>query len=120
MGCEKENCNCSCSDRAKEHYEDLMFQHYTGLFLNGEDVINQVSQSNKDAIVLEPRKTMNCAIVGFDSDNRIIYSYNKVIEMFMHFDKMSEEEAREHFDYNVLGTFDGMQSNNKPIFMYEN
>ena len=119
MGCEKENCNCSCSDRAREHYEDLMFEHYTNAFLLGEDIVNKVSESNADAIVLEPRSTMNCAIVGFDSHNRIIYSYEKIIEMFMHFDKMSEEEAREHFDYNVLGTFDGMDNPNKPIFMFD-
>lgn len=119
MGCDKENCNCSCEKRAKEYYDDLMFDYYNGLFFHGEDIIKQISESNSEAIALEPRKTMNCAIVGFDSDNRIIYSYNKIIEMLMHFDKMSEEEAREHFDYNVLGTFDGMKNSNKPIFMYE-
>ena len=119
MGCNKENCNCSCADKAKEHYKDLMFEYYTNLFLHGEDVVNKVSESNADAIVLEPRKTFNCAIVGFDSDNRIVYSYEKIIEMLVEFDGMSEEEAREHFDYNILGTFDGMQDNNKPIFMYE-
>ena len=33
-----------------------------------KEQIKQISESNSEAIVLEPRKTMNCAIVGFDSE----------------------------------------------------
>jgi len=104
---------------AQEREEELMFDHWNNLFFNGEHIINHVSDANPEAIVLEPRKACNCAVVGYDSQYRVIYSYNKLIAVFMEFDGMSEEDAIEHFSYNTLGTFDGMDNPNKPIFMYE-
>ena len=32
---------------------------------------------------------------------------------------INETDALEHFEYNTLGTFQGMQDNNKPLFVYE-
>ena len=33
--------------------------------------------------------------------------------------EIDETDALEHFEYNTLGTFRGMQDNNKPLFIYE-
>ena len=41
------------------------------------------------------------------------------LEVKENIDGMSAEDAREHFSYNTLGTFDSMDNPNKPIFMYE-
>ncbi len=94
-------------------------ENYNNLFLYGEDVINHVAEENPEAIVLDPRKTFNCGIIGYDSDWRIIYSYEKLIDALVNINGMSAEDARDYFCYNTLGTFDGMDNPNKPIFMYE-
>jgi len=44
----------------------------------------------------------------------ICYSYSKVIEMLM--SEMSEEEAREYFDFNMAGAYMGEFS---PVFLIE-
>ena len=33
--------------------------------------------------------------------------------------EIDETDALEHFEYNTLGTFRGMQDNNKPLFVHE-
>jgi len=44
-----------------------------------------------------------------------LYDANKCIEVFITNDGMSEEEAREHFDFNVLGSWVGDYT---PAFAY--
>ena len=52
------------------------------------------------------------AIIGLETEtNRVIYSVKKCIEILC--EDMSEDDAREHFDYNVLGGYVGEQT---PIF----
>ena len=52
------------------------------------------------------------AIIGLEIEtNRVIYSVKKCIEILCK--DMSEADAREHFDYNVLGGYVGEQT---PIF----
>ena len=85
----------------------------------GEEVIERVAEWNEDAIVLEPRSTFNRAIIGSDTDYRIVYSVKRIIDALMEDNEIDETDALEHFEYNTLGTFQGMQDNNKPIFIYE-
>lgn len=42
-------------------------------------------------------------IVGTDSRGYLIYDYGKIVNHFVTSDKMSEEDAVEFVDYNVLG-----------------
>jgi hypothetical protein len=79
--------------------------------LFGEEVIERIADCNEDAIVLEPRSTFNRAIIGSDTDYRI--------DALMEDNEMDETDALEHFEYNTLGTFRGMQDNNKPLFVHE-
>ena len=87
--------------------------------LFGEEVIERVSEWNEDAIVLEPRSIFNRAIVGSDTDYRVVYSVEKIIRALMEDWEIDETDALEHFEYNTLGTFRGMQDNNKPLFIYK-
>ena len=85
----------------------------------GEEVIERVAEWNEDAIVLEPRSTFNRAIIGSDTDDRVVYSVEKIIRALMEDNELDETDALEHFEYNTLGTFRGMQDNNKPLFVHE-
>jgi hypothetical protein len=46
------------------------------------------------------------AIIGYDHRGLLVYSYEKMLDVFMQ--DMTEEEAVEWIDYNVLGTNAGM------------
>jgi hypothetical protein len=85
----------------------------------GDQILEELSDINEEAIVLEPRSTFNRAIIGSDTNCRIVYSVTKIIRALMDEDDMSEEEALEWFEFNTLGTFNGMEDKNKPIFMYD-
>jgi hypothetical protein len=85
----------------------------------GDEVIERIAENNEDAIVLEPRSTFNRAIIGSDIDDRVVYSVEKIIRALMEDWEIDETDALEHFEYNTLGTFRGMQDNNKPLFIYE-
>tara|TARA_R100000781_G_scaffold65974_1_gene41495 strand:+ start:5187 stop:5468 length:282 start_codon:yes stop_codon:yes gene_type:complete len=51
------------------------------------------------------------ALVGisekFGEEPRLVYDKNKIIEILMEEDELSEEEAIEHFYYNIIGTYMG-------------
>jgi hypothetical protein len=87
--------------------------------LFGDEVIERIAENNEDAIVLEPRSTYNRAIIGSDTDDRVVYSVEKIIRALMEDWEIDETDALEHFEYNTLGTFRGMQDNNKPLFVHE-
>ena len=82
-------------------------------------MIERIAENNEDAIVLEPRSTYNRAIIGSDTDYRIVYSVKRIIDALMEDNEIDETDALEHFEYNTLGTFRGMQDNNKPLFVHE-
>jgi len=84
-----------------------------------EYILEQASEINPDAIVLEPRSTFNEAIIGIDPDGRLVYSANKIVNAFVSHDDMTEEEAVEYFEYNTLGTIQPMDDPNKPMFVYD-
>jgi len=84
-----------------------------------EDFIDQIGEYNPNAILLEPRSMYDFAVDGYSLEGRVIYNYNMLISLLMEVDKMTEEDAREHFDYNIRGTFEGMENPNRPIFMFE-
>ena len=61
------------------------------------------------------------AIVGWvpDGDNaRLVYDFERCLEVLMR--DMSEEDARDHFDFNVLGTLPNMHVGDcrPPLVMY--
>ena len=48
------------------------------------------------------------AIIGVDHNSQLCYSYTLMLDIFMERDGMSQEEAMEWIDYNVLGTNAGV------------
>lgn len=48
------------------------------------------------------------AIIGIDAVNfRVIYSVSKIIEILMSDDEMTYEDAIEHYEYNIAGSYVG-------------
>ena len=57
------------------------------------------------------------AVIGVDRySERVIYSVKKIITILMTRDGMTEEEALEHYDYNIEGGWVGYQT---PIWCYD-
>ena len=54
------------------------------------------------------------AIVGVDNMGRLVYDINKMISILVN-DDMTEEEAQEYLDFNVLSTYVGELT---PVHVY--
>lgn len=59
---------------------------------------------------------LNPAIVGFSHDNRVIYDYKKIVQVFMERDGMTEEEAIEFTEFNTMRTLPYMGK--QPVILY--
>lgn len=60
------------------------------------------------------------SIVGITEDNRLIYSYPKMVEELMKDEGWSEEEAVEWLDYNTIRAIPYMESYGRaPVIMYD-
>ena len=74
---------------------------------------------SEDALVLEPRSTFDRAIVGVakqgPKDFVVCYSIEKVVRALIA-DGMPEDEAIEHFEFNVSG---GWLGDGTPMFLME-
>jgi hypothetical protein len=81
-------------------------------------VIDKIVELNPEAIVLDG---LDEAVVGIgyskDLEPRLIYSINNIILTLIGRDGMSENEAREFYDYNIA---DGYFGNHGPIFLESN
>ena len=67
----------------------------------------------KDALILHD---LDDAIAGESDCGRLIYDYNKTVKVFIDRDGMTQDEAIEWVDYNVMG----VQCNGKGfIMLYE-
>ena len=66
------------------------------------------------AIILDG---LDDAIIGivedFGNSPRVLYCKNKILEILQERDLMTEEEAEEYYDYNILGLHAGEQN---PVF----
>ena len=58
------------------------------------------------------------AIIGVTTDERIVYSYERITECLMETDDISEEDAIEYVDYNVVGSLNP-KIEESPIIIYE-
>lgn len=58
------------------------------------------------------------AVIGLDTSNevfRVVYNIDAIISILMERDKMTEEDALEHFSYNIQGSYVGEGT---PIYVY--
>lgn len=68
----------------------------------------------------EPEETLKAdgfddAIIGIDSKQRMVYSIEKILQILQD-DDMSQEDALEHFYYNIDGSYVGDYT---PIYIWE-
>ncbi len=62
-----------------------------------------LENADPEAIVFDG---LDLAIVGFDHNGLMVYDHQKMVNIFIA-DGMTEDEAIEWIDYNVIGTMGG-------------
>lgn len=78
-------------------------------------MINKITDAYSDETFLKA-DGFDDAIIGVDENQmRLIYSVSKCIQILMK--EMSEEDALEHFSYNVSGAYVGDKT---PIWCQDN
>ena len=58
------------------------------------------------------------AIIGVTTDDRLVYSYERITECLMETDEISEEDAIEYIDYNIAGSLNP-HIEESPIIIHE-
>lgn len=80
-----------------------------------ENIINEINESAEGSVILTG---LDDAILGiveeFGNEPRVLYSKEKIINIFVEKEGMSESEALEYYDFNILGMY---VSNQNPIFL---
>ena len=74
-----------------------------------------IAEHNPDAFILEP-KELDKAIIGISYEGKVIYSYTKLVDLFMTLNSWSSEDAEEWISYNINGAYIGKYT---PIVMYD-
>ena len=55
------------------------------------------------------------AIIGTDTNGRIVYDINEMVQVLMRNDKMEEDVAMEYLEFNTLYAYVGEMT---PVFIY--
>ena len=71
-------------------------QHYTCT-----DIISDI---NPDAVFADG---FDAAIIGYDANCTVVYDYDKCMKILMERDSMTEHEAHEFMEFNVVSAFVG-------------
>lgn len=67
------------------------------------------------SMVLGPREQFDKCIIGVTyQGDKVIYSVEMIIQTLMEENEMSDEEALDYFEYNVIGSYVGYGT---PIYM---
>tara|TARA_R110000796_G_scaffold94869_1_gene199777 strand:+ start:1084 stop:1356 length:273 start_codon:yes stop_codon:yes gene_type:complete len=78
-------------------------------------MIDYIDENAEGAVILSD---LDDAIIGvveeFGNGPRILYSTEKIIQILIDRDGMSEEEAVEYYGFNIVGMFAGEQN---PVFL---
>jgi len=61
-----------------------------------------VEMTGREDIIVFDNPSYVTAVVGISHDDRVIYSFEKMVEYLMETDKMEYEEAIEFIEYNTL------------------
>jgi hypothetical protein len=61
-----------------------------------------------DAMVMEPREQFDKCIIGVTYyGDKVVYSTEMILQALMEDNEMTDEEALEYFEYNVIGAYVG-------------
>jgi len=81
------------------------------------DILESIVEAYNDELILKA-DGFDKAVIGIDSKSmRLIYSVKLCIQILMEDEEMTEEDAMEHFSYNVEGGYVGEQT---PIWCQDN
>lgn len=67
--------------------------------VKNRDMLNEIGYEN--AIIFE-NPDYDEAIIGVSHDDRVVYSFEKMIKCLVDNDKMTEEEAIDFIEYNTI------------------
>jgi len=79
------------------------------------EILEEMEEMNPDAITLDGLDDCVIGICDTFEGTRLLYSERKIIDTLKK-DGMTEEEAREYFDYNILGGYFGSCN---PIYLMD-
>lgn len=77
---------------------------------------DEIAEYNENLMMLEP-SYFDKAIIGVVANidrEAVCYDTSKIIKILMKQDKMTEEEAREYFDFNIMGSWVGPHT---PVYL---
>lgn len=70
-----------------------------------DEIVDKLRSENEDAVLFDG---LEDALIGvghrFGAGAVAVYDRAKIIDLFIKRDKMTREDAEEHFGYNVIGT----------------
>ena len=79
----------------------------------------ELAELHPDLLLLEPRETYDKCIVGLarraGESPSVCYDVNKIIECLVKEDGMTEEEATDFFDFNIV---DAHMGEHTPTFLW--
>jgi len=80
-----------------------------------ENILNKINESAEGSVILTG---LDDAILGiveeFGNEPRVLYSKEKIINILVEKEGMSESEALEYYDFNILGMY---VSDQNPVFL---
>ena len=81
-----------------------------------DDIMEMLGESGVDALALEPREEYDSCIAGIGwrtaSNPVLVYDRAKILEFLQ--TEMTEEDAIEHYEFNIVGSWVG---DGTPIFV---
>ena len=81
-----------------------------------EEIMGILEDAGADALVMEPRAEYDSCIAGIGwrtaSDPVLVYDRAKILEFLQ--TEMTEEDAIEHYEFNIVGSWVG---DGTPIFV---
>ena len=63
------------------------------------DTLNEIGYEN---LIIFENPDYDSAIIGVSHDDRVVYSYNRMVKHLMDTDGMTYEDAMEFIDYNTI------------------
>lgn len=75
-----------------------------------------IAEANEEALFLDPPETYDAAIIGRTSGSFpvAIYDYQLLIDRLIDIEELTEEQAVDHIEYNILGS---IGAENFPVVM---
>jgi hypothetical protein len=77
-----------------------------------DEILEIVKENFPESLIADG---FDAAIIAYTNEGKLVYEVPKMVTILMTRDAMSEEDAMEYIDYNVLGAYVGDMT---PIYIY--